>query len=340
MFEGIDPIFTRMGGLSCPARNGRNLMSKYRQNLPQLNKELFLTDGGLETFLYFQRGIDLPEFAAFPLLGTEDGREEITRYMERHIRIAVENRMGFIMETPTWRANRDWGAKLGYNRDRLADANQKSIRFMMALRDRHETRNTKLVISGNIGPRGDGYNPEEIMTPAAAADYHRDQIHAFVEAGADLVTTLTMTHVGEAAGIALAAQDAGIASVISFTTETDARIPMGQALGEAIEEVDALTDNAPAYYMVNCAHPTHFEDALQTNANWIKRLRGIRANASTKSHEELDNSTELDEGNPVELGAQYRAIRERMPHITILGGCCGTDHRHVEQICSACKLAA
>ena len=178
------------------------------------------------------------------------------------------------------------------------------------------------------------------MTRDEAAAYHRDQIHAFDEAGADLVTAMTMTHVGEAAGIALAAKAANIPSVISFTTETNGRIPTDQTLGEAIEAVDALTDSAPAYYMVNCAHPTHFDDALRTDAAWLKRVRGIRANASTQSHEELDNSTELDEGNPVELGAQYRAIRERLPHITVLGGCCGTDHRHVEQICNACRLAA
>lgn len=315
-------------------------MSRYRNSLPQLGRDMFLTDSGLETFLYFQQGIDLPEFAAFPLLETPEGRAEISRYMERHIRIALDAGWGFIMETPTWRANRDWGAKLGYDRARLAEANRQSVQFMADLRDRYETPRTPMVISGNIGPRGDGYSPAEQMSPDEAAAYHRDQIDAFAEAGADLVTTLTMTHVGEAVGIARAAQTAGMPAVISFTTETDGKIPAGRSLGEAIEEVDAMTGNGPAYYMVNCAHPTHFDEALRTKAAWTKRLRGIRANASTKSHEELDNSTELDEGNPAELGAQYRTIRERMPHVTILGGCCGTDHRHVEQICSACKQAA
>ena len=211
---------------------------------------------------------------------------------------------------------------------------------MAALREAYETPQTRMVISGNFGPRGDGYNPKELMTPDEAADYHRDQIGAFAEAGADLVTTLTMTHVGEAVGITHAAQAAGMPNVISFTTETDGRIPTTQTLGNAIQEVDRLTGNGPAYYMVNCAHPTHFDDALRADEPWVKRLRGIRANASTKSHEELDNSTGLDQGNPTELGAQYRAIRERMPHVTILGGCCGTDHRHVAQTCSACRLAA
>ncbi len=315
-------------------------MSKYRKNLPQLGDAIFLTDSGLETILCFQQGLDLPEFAAFPLLDTADGRARITAYMERHIRLAVENRLGFVLETPTWRASREWGAKLGYDADRLRTVNRDAVQFMAALRDRHETAASKMVISGNIGPRGDGYDPARLQSPSEAEAYHSEQIAAFVEAGADLVTTMTMTHVGEAVGIARAASAADIPSVISFTTETDGRLPTGQTLGEAIAEVDFLTDRAPAYYMVNCAHPTHFDDALRDEADWIKRVRGIRANASTRSHAELDDATELDDGNPVELGAQYRALRDRLPHVTILGGCCGTDHRHVEHICSACLMAA
>lgn len=315
-------------------------MSKYRRNLPQLDSDLFLTDSGLETILYFRQGLDLPEFAAFPLLDTADGHARITAYMERHIRIALKNRLGFILETPTWRASREWGAKLGYDEERLAAANRDAVGFMMALRERHETETSKMPISGNIGPRGDGYDPAHLQSPEEAEAYHSEQIATFAEAGADMVTSLTMTHVGEAAGIARAARAAGMPSVISFTTETDGRIPGGQRLGEAIEQVDALTGAAPAYYMVNCAHPTHFDDALKADAGWIKRLRGVRANASKRSHAELDTATELDDGNPAELGAQYRALRERLPHLIVVGGCCGTDHRHVEEICSACLVAA
>jgi homocysteine S-methyltransferase len=315
-------------------------MSKYRRNLPQLGDAIFLTDSGLETILYFRDAIDLPEFTAFPLMDTIDGRARITDYMERHIAIAVDNGLGFILETPTWRASRDWGAKLGYDTNRLAKANRDSVEFMAALRDRHETETSKMPISGNIGPRGDGYNPAQLQSSDEAEAYHSEQIASFAEAGADLVTTLTMTHAGEAVGIARAARAADMPSVISFTTETDGRLPTGQSLGEAIEEVDALTGAAPAYYMVNCAHPTHFGDALQDGAGWTKRIRGLRANASTRSHAELDAATELDDGNPAELGAQYRALRDRLPHVTILGGCCGTDQRHVEQICSACLVAA
>jgi homocysteine S-methyltransferase len=315
-------------------------MPKYRHDLPQLRGDIFLTDSGMETYFVFKRGIKLPEFAAFTLMETAEGRAEIAAYMERHIRIARDARLGFILETSTWRANPDWGAKLGYDRARLAEVNRDAVRFMADLRDRFETADTPIVISGNIGPRGDGYNPAALMTPEEAEAYHRDQVAAFAEAGADMVTTLTMNHTGEAAGVVRACQAAGMPCVMSFTLETDGRLPTGETLGEVIETVDALTGGGPAYYMVNCAHPTHFDDALRGGEGWINRLRGVRANASRRSHEELDNATELDDGNPVELGAQYQALRERLPHVTVLGGCCGTDHRHVEEICAACTVAA
>ncbi len=312
---------------------------KHRQALPQMNGKLFLTDSGMETFLVFQQGVDLPEFAAFPLMDTAEGRAHIDRYMRRHVEIATGAGLGFVMETPTWRANRDWGAKLGYDADALDRVNRDCVAFLNDLRDELETASSPMVVSGNIGPRGDGYSPEMLMQPDQAADYHAAQIASFEAAGADVVTTLTMTHAGEAIGIARAAQNAGMPVVMSFTTEIDGRLPSGQALREAIEEVDAATGNGPVYYMINCAHPTHFDTVLD-GGSWMDRIRGLRANASTKSHEELDNSTELDDGNPAELGGQYRALLDRLPNLAVLGGCCGTDHRHVEQICIACKEAA
>lgn len=318
-------------------------MSKYRNGLPQMGDKIFLTDSGLETFICFQLGVDLPEFASFPLLDRDEGRQIIRDYMIRHIEIALDGKMGFVMETPTWRASADWGAKVGYDKEALRRVNIDAVQMMHDLRDAHETEDSPFVISGNIGPRGDGYNPDELLSPEDAAAYHADQIAAFADAGADLVTTLTMTHSEEAIGITRAAMDAGMPVVMSFTTETDGRLPTGQELGAAIDEVDAATGNGPAYYMVNCAHPTHFDETIEaaraTDAAWLKRLRGLRANASTQSHEELDNSPELDEGNPVELGGQYKSLMDRLPQIAVVGGCCGTDHRHVQEIASALKSA-
>jgi S-methylmethionine-dependent homocysteine/selenocysteine methylase len=261
------------------------------------------------------------------------------RYYERFIAIAKANDLGFILESPTWRASSDWGDKLGYTRDEIATANRQSIDLMRELRSRHESPRTPMVVSGCIGPRGDGYDPGRIMGPDEAAAYHAHQISVLAETGADMVTAITMTNANEAIGIARAAKAAGIPAAISFTLETDGRLPTGQPLGEAIGEVDAATGSTSAYYMINCAHPTHFERILG-RAPWAERLRGIRANASKRSHAELDAAPDLDAGDPVELGQEYAAIRKRLPQINVLGGCCGTDHRHIERICGACKGAA
>lgn len=311
-------------------------MKKHHVALPQLGGTLFLTDSGIETFFCFQEGIDLPEFASFPLLDTEDGRNHITRYLSRHAAIARDAKLGFVLETPTWRASSDWGTRLGYDQTELDRINRDAVQLMFDIRAEYQTSTTPIIVSGNIGPRGDGYNPEELLKPDAAQHYHAAQIEAFADAGADVATGFTITHAGEAIGIVRASHAADIPSVISFTTETDGQLPSGQSIGDAIEEVDEATGGGPAYYMINCAHPTHYEDALDTGADWVMRIRGMRANASTKSHEELDNATELDQGNPTEFGAQYQEIRKRLPHISVLGGCCGTDHRHVEAVCMAC----
>ena len=313
-------------------------MSKYRKQLPQLTGGLFLTDGGLETTLVFHDRVELPCFAAFHLLKDATGRDMLVRYFERYIAIAKADRRGFILESPTWRSSRDWGDKLGYSRGQLATANRESIGMMLELRARHEDRSLPMVVSGCVGPRGDGYDPGAIMSPEEAQDYHREQIAIMVEAGADMVTAITMTNANEAIGVARAAAEAAAPVAISFTVETDGRLPTGQSLGEAIDQVDAATHSAPAYYMINCAHPLHFEGTLRTSNSWTSRIRGVRANASRRSHQELNDAPDLDDGNPFELGGQYRDLVQRHPQINVLGGCCGTDHRHVECISLACRV--
>ncbi len=311
-------------------------MSKYRHALPQLGSRLFLTDGGLETTLIFHGGIELPHFASFDLLRTAKGRRTLRDYFLPYIETAQMAGLGFILEAPTWRANRDWAAKLGYTRQALAAANREAIELMAELRFTFETRQMPMVISGNIGPRGDGYVAGAEMTPEAAAEYHDEQIAVFAETNADMVAAFTMTNVNEALGIVVAARRHGMPTAISFTLETDGRLPSGVSLRDAIETVDAATGQAPAYYMINCAHPTHFADTLGDGQGWTSRIRGIRANASRRSHAELDAATDLDAGDPFELGEQYSALVRAFPQITVVGGCCGTDHTHVAHICSAC----
>ena len=314
-------------------------MAKYRHSLPQLKGGLFLTDGGIETTLIFHEGLDLPYFAAFDLLKDQAGQAALRRYYASHASIARDKDCGFILESATWRASVDWGAKLGYREADMAEVNRQSIALLTELRRMFESERSPMVISGCVGPRGDGYKVEAAMTAEEAQAYHAKQIDVFADTPADMVTAITMTYAEEAIGITRAAQAVGIPVVISFTVETDGSLPSGQRLKNAIETVDAATGNGPAYYMINCAHPTHFEDALQAGEGWVKRIKGLRANASRMSHAELDEAEELDAGNPEELGQQYRDLRARIGHITVMGGCCGTDHRHIEAICHACLEA-
>jgi S-methylmethionine-dependent homocysteine/selenocysteine methylase len=302
--------------------------------LPHLENRLFLTDGGIETSLIFHDGLDLPLFAAFVLLEDENGMEALRRYYAPYLELARDRGTGFVLESPTWRASPNWAAELGYSTERLDALNRRAIALMEELRDEY-AGDAPIAISGCIGPEDDGYSPETMVSAATAQEYHSEQVATFADAAADLVTAITMTYVEEAIGVARAAREAGVPAVISFTVETDGRLPSGQPLGEAIAQVDSETDSAPAYYMINCAHPTHFEEVLEGGTGWRDRIRGLRANASTKSHAELDEATELDEGDPHDLGARYAALRERLPNLNVIGGCCGTDHRHVSSACAA-----
>ncbi len=312
------------------------MIPRYRNVLPQLDGKLFLTDGGLETTLIFIDGIDLPHFAAIDLMRSPGGRDRLRSYYRRYASIALEAKAGFIFESPTWRASRGWAEKLGLSPGELRRLNKLSITLIAGLREELEAKHTPMVLSGCVGPRGDGYNPATTMSAAEAEDYHAEQIAAFAETEADMITAVTMNNAAEAIGIARAADAAGMPVAISFTLETDGRLPTGQALKDAILEVDRATGAAPAYFMINCAHPTHFAGTIEVDAPWVKRISGLRANASKMSHAELDVATALDDGDPTELGREHADILQRLPHITVLGGCCGTDHRHVAAIANAC----
>ncbi len=302
--------------------------------LPQLDGGMFLTDGGIETTAIFQHGIPLPCNAAFVLLRSRDGCDWLRDYYRRYLRIARATGSGFVLETPTWRASPDWAWQLDVAFRELDALNMAAVTLMRDLGD--EYQGTPTVVSGCIGPRRDGYAADLAMTADEAEAYHRRQVGAFARAGADFVTATTMTNASEAIGIARAARAAGLRLVVSFTVETDGRLPTGQPLAQAIAAVDAASDGWPAYYMINCAHPSHFADVLDGGGHWVRRIRGLRANASSRSHAELDEATELDSGCPEDLGTRYRALLRRHPHINVLGGCCGTDHRHVAQIARAC----
>lgn len=301
--------------------------------LPQLQGGLFLSDGGLETTLVFLDGVELPHFAAFPLLASDEGRARLRAYYRPYLELAVATPgAGFVLETPTWRANPDWGRALGLDGAALDAANSDAVRFVAALRDEWRARIAgPIVLAGVVGPRGDGYVADAPDSVDAAADYHRPQALALAAAGVQMIAAVTMTTSAEACGVTRAAAAAGLPSVVSFTLETDGRLPSGEALADAIARVDAEAD-PPAYYQLNCAHPSHFDAMLDRGGPWRERVRALRANASTKSHAELDAATELDVGDPRDLGERYVRLRMPLPALNVLGGCCGTDIRHLRAI--------
>lgn len=311
-------------------------MTRYRTNLPQLEGDLFLTDGGIETTLVFLEGQELPYFSSFALLRTPKGEAVLRKYFRTYVELARRFEIGVILETATWRASRDWGVRLEFDSAALADANRKAVALIEELRQDLETRETPIVISGCVGPRGDGYKASRTMSAEEAREYHREQVNTLADTSADLITAITMNYVEEAIGVVRAARDASMPVVISFTVETDGKLPTGQTLGDAISQVDAATSGYAEYYMINCAHPSHFSGAL-ADPICVDRIRGLRANASHMSHAELDQAEELDDGDPLELGRAYASLRKNeLTNLNVVGGCCGTDHRHVEQIVLNC----
>ncbi|WP_295079006.1 homocysteine S-methyltransferase family protein [Tabrizicola sp.] len=289
-------------------------------------------DAGLETAMIFHEGFDLPEFASFVLLNDAAGRTALDRWFKGFLDMARAGGTGFVLDTATWRANMGWAGALGLDEAGIRRVNTDAVAFARAFRDRHETTALPILVNGVIGPSGDGYRVDVTRAADEAARIHRPQIEALAAAGADLVTALTMTHVEEAVGIARTAQAAGLPHILSFTVEPDGDLPSGQGLQEALAEVEAATGGSALFYMVNCAHPTHFAHRLEGPMR--DRIGGLRANASRLSHAQLDAATELDDGNPVEFGADYAALAGLLPNLRLIGGCCRSDHRHVAAACS------
>jgi len=306
-------------------------MAIYRTQLPQTEGGFFLTDAGLETDLIFNHGIEIREFAAHTLLESPEGRFALAQYFRGFLTLADRHNSGFVFDSPTWKAHAHWSEALGASDAELAEINRDAINFIADLRDEFAGNRGPIVLNGVIGPCGDAYAPESMISADAAARHHAQQIGWLAETEVDMVTALTFTQSSEAIGIVRAANDAGLPIAVSFTVETDGRLPTGQPIGEAISEVDASTSQGAAYFMINCAHPDHFKNVLH-DEKWLRRIRGFRCNASRCSHAELDEAETLDAGDPIELSQLYRELAVAMPWIKVFGGCCGSDLRHVTAI--------
>ncbi len=310
-------------------------MAKYRYNLPLFDSSLFISDGGLETTLIYQYGYSLPQFAAFELLKDEQGRRCLLGYYQKYLAIAHAHNVGFILESPTWRASAKWGALLGYSMKEIDTINHQAVKLISTLRGQQESGKTKIILSGCTGPKGDGYLIDEKMTIEQAKEYHLHQFTSLSHTDVDIITVYTLSYIEEAIGAVLAAQEVNMPIVIGFTVETDGNLSSGSSLKAAILAVDAATNLYVSYFMINCSHPTHFIAKLMGHERWKLRIQAIRANASSKSHSELGACCEIESGDPDALAAQYLALKNLLPNMNIVGGCCGTDQRHIEAICSA-----
>ncbi len=310
-----------------------------------LNERVFLTSAGTETYLVFQQGFELPEFCAFAVHEDDDAWAELERnYIDPILNIAANSRCGLMLDALVWRAQPDFIAELGIERDQLSPINERAVLKTRGFVDRwrqlngYDEESFPVLIVADVGPRGDGYKVDDLaMTAEIARKYHRRQIAALAKTEVDLVCALTMTTAEESIGIVQSAAECGLPIIVSPTVETDGRLPDGTYLGTFIQVVDDATGETPIYYMVNCAHPNHLLPTLEAARNgdepWLSRFRGFRANASEKSHEELDNSTELDRGDLDILRDQVAQMYERYD-LLVVGGCCGTDHEHLAAIAS------
>jgi homocysteine S-methyltransferase len=293
----------------------------------------FITDGGIETHVIFNMGVELPHFSAFPLNDTASGRDVIRRYYRDYLPVARASGRGFLFATDTWRANPDWADRLGYDKSLLPQNNRTAVALCAELADEFAAAGVSTAIAGIMGPRRDAWRHDAGMSVLEAYDYHAPQVEAFAGTKAGSVQAYTLTNTPEAIGISRAAERAGLPVVLSFTVETDGALPGGKGLGAAIIEVDEATGGYPDYYMINCAHPSHFSGPLKSAESWVPRIGGLRANASTKSHAELDESPEIDVGDLGEFAEVHAGLLPLVANLHVIGGCCGTDYRHIEAIC-------
>lgn len=291
----------------------------------------YLSEGGTETELMYKYGFELPEFAMFPLLNNPDAVSKMREMFRSYLEVVAVNGMCALMGGLDYRASPDWGERLGYSPEGLAEANHHALAFLREIADEYTTDIQEILIQGVIGPRGDAYERNETITENEAEDYHSVQLKTLKEADVDLALAMTFNNIRESIGVARAAAKVGVPLAISFIVNSESKLDTGQSLGEAIATIDAETNHAPEFYSVNCCHPIEYEPAIESY-DWINRVRGVRPNASKRDKIALCQLGHLEDGDPVELGQQCGDLARRYPHMDIWGGCCGTWDNHLNEI--------
>ena len=312
-----------------------------RRLAPQAAGTHFLTEGGQETEVMYRFGHELPEFAMYPLLDRPEAMAALTGMYQRYLEVAARAGFSVLMGGLDYRASPDWGAKLGYSPEALAQAQLRCIEFLRTVAAPFRARIPQILISGVAGPRGDAYSLNATITAQAAEEYHLVQLRTLAQAGVDLVTAMTFNSVPEAIGVARAAARVNLPLIVSFTLDSGTtRLKSGPTLREAIETTDREAGEAkPDFYGINCSHPLEFVPAMEPG-DWIERVRMLRPNASAMDKIALCKIGHLEEGDPEDLGRRMGELAGRYPHIDVWGGCCGTWDTHLEQIARQVKLAS
>ena len=299
---------------------------------PRLENKFYLTEGGVETEVMYKWGYELPEFAMFPLLDNPEADAVIRNMFRRYLDVAAEQNTGLLLNGHDYRASPDWAAKLGYSAEGLRDMQRRTIQFLDDMRTEYAGRVSDVYIAACIGPRGDAYGTGGEITVDEAEDYHSLQLQNLDGTAADMAVAATFNNIPEAIGVIRAASEKGMPIGVSLTLTPEGRLRSGPSLREAIENVDEATDGRAAWFGTNCSHPLEFEPALYDAGPWLERLRYIRPNAARMDKIALCSLGHLEDGDPVELGEQMGEVARRLPNADIIGGCCGTDERHLSEI--------
>lgn len=291
----------------------------------------YLTEGGTETEFMYKHGFELPHFAMFPLLDNPKAVSRMREMFRSYLEVAAKHKVCALMGGLDYRASPDWGELLGYSAASLADANLQSIEFLREIASEYLSQIPEILIQGLIGPRGDAYERNETITANEAEDYHAVQLETLKKADVDLALAITFNNIPESVGVARAAAKIGVPLGISLTLDTTSKLSSGESLADAITMIDEETGQSPAFYSINCSHPLEFEPAIGPG-DWVKRVRGVRPNASKMDKMALCKIGHLEDGDPVELGVLCGDLARRYPHMDIWGGCCGTWDRHLDEI--------
>lgn len=297
----------------------------------QVEGRYYLSEGGMETEVMYKHGFDFPHFAVFELLKNPKAVSALQAMYRQYFDVVAKHQMVALVGGLDYRASPDWGALLGYSADGLSDMNHRCIDFLRDLAKEYIGEIDEILIQGFIGPRGDAYETNTVITEQESEDYHSVQLQTLKEADVDLASALTFNNIPESIGVAKAAARLDLPLCISLSLDGSSRLNSGPSLGDAIKTIDAATDNSVAFYMINCVHPLEYESAL-ADESWMKRIRGVRPNASVMDKISLCKIGHLEDGDPIELGNQIGDLFKRFPHMDILGGCCGTWDNHLDQM--------